>query len=134
MDCPIARRVRRYLGFLLAAIVLVPAWGSAQTVQGICVQASAASSPGAQGQPPRDRVPPAQRVGTAALKGRVVDGVTGNPVPRARVRLMSGPAGPRSPVLTDSTGAFEFTALPQGPYNLMVEKSTYLAGRYPGGR
>ena len=44
---------------------------------------------------------------------------------------MSGPAGPRSPVLTDSTGVFEFTALPQVPYNLMVEKSTYLEGRFP---
>jgi Carboxypeptidase regulatory-like domain len=130
MDCPITRPVRRYLGFLSMAIALVPAWGGAQTVQG-AVQALPAVPPAAQGQPPRDRVPPQQRVGTAALKGRVVDGVTGDPVARARVRLMSGPAGPRAPVLTDSTGVFEFTALPQGPYNLMVEKSTYMAGRYP---
>ncbi len=130
MDCPIARRVRRNLGFLLAAIALVPAPAGSQTVQG-GAQVLPPPPPGVQVQPPRDRVPPAQRVGTAGLKGRVVDGVTGDPVARARVRLMSGPAGPRSPVLSDSMGAFAFMALPQGTYNLMVEKSTYLSGRYP---
>ena len=62
-----------------------------------------------------------QRGGTAAIKGLVIDGVTGNPIPRARVRLMSGPAASRSPILTDSTGAFELTGLPEGPHNLMVE-------------
>ena len=44
---------------------------------------------------------------------------------------MSGPAGSRPPILTDSTGAFELTALPPGAHNLMVEKSTYLAVRFP---
>ena len=126
MDCPNTRRVRRSLGFLLAAIVLVSTWGGAQTVQGVAPQL-----PQVQGPPPRDRVPAPPRVGTAVIRGRVVDGVTGNPVPRARVRVMSGPQGSRPPVLTDAMGAFEFTALPPGPLNLMVEKSTYLAGRYP---
>ncbi len=130
MDCPIARRVRRYLGFLVAAIALVPASAGSQTVQG-AVPVRPPVPPTAQGQPPRDRVPPVQRVGTAALKGRVVDGVTGDPVPRARVRLVNSPSGPRPPVLTDSTGVFEFTALSQGSYNLMVEKSTYLTGQIP---
>ncbi len=76
-------------------------------------------------------MPLSQRAGTAVIKGRVVDGVTGNAIPRARVRLMSGPAGSRSPVLTDSTGTFELTALPSGAHNLMVEKSTYMPARYP---
>ena len=36
--------------------------------------------------PPRDRVPP-PRTGTGVIKGRVVDGVTGAAVARARVML-----------------------------------------------
>ena len=52
-------------------------------------------------------------------------------MPRARVRLVNSPSGPRPLVLTDSTGVFEFTALSQGSYNLMVEKSTYLTGQIP---
>ncbi len=43
---------------------------------------------------------------------------------------MNNPAQ-KPAVLADSTGAFEFTALPQGPISLMVEKSTYLTGRFP---
>jgi len=133
MDRLTSRRVCRHVGFLAAIVAFVPAWGTGQTptrpvpaIPGVLPQ-----PPEIQGQPPRDRVPQPPRVGTAVLKGRVVDGVTGNPVARARVRVMSGPAGPKPPVLTDALGAFEFTALPQGVYNVMVEKSTYLAGRYP---
>jgi hypothetical protein len=44
---------------------------------------------------------------------------------------VSGPAGSKPPILTDSTGTFELTALPSGAYNLMVEKSTYMAARFP---
>jgi hypothetical protein len=69
-------------------------------------------------------------VGTAVLKGRVVDGVTGNPIPRARVRMLNNPAQ-KPTVLTDGVGSFEFTGLPPGIYPLMVEKSTYITGRYP---
>lgn len=39
-----------------------------------------------QPQPPRDR-PPALTVGTGAIKGHVIDGTTGLPLARARVRL-----------------------------------------------
>ena len=53
--------------------------------------------------PPRDRpLAPAAPAGTGAIKGRVVDGQTGNAVVRARVRLMG--SGPRQPVvLTDES-------------------------------
>ena len=83
MDCPIARRVRRYLGFLVAAIALVPVSAGSQ-------QSRAQSRCARLFRLPRkasrlgNEFPPSQRVGTAALKGRVVDGVTGDPVPRAR--------------------------------------------------
>jgi Carboxypeptidase regulatory-like domain len=80
--------------------------------------------------PPRDR-PPAPTTGTGSIRGHVVDGSSGVPVARARVSLR-GPV-PRPPVLTDSTGAFEFTKLPEAPYILAAEKSTYLGGLYPDG-
>ena len=81
-------------------------------------------------QPPRDRPPARPRVDTAVVKGRVVDGVTGNPVARARVRMMGGSIGQKPPV-TDANGGFAFTALPQGGYSLTVEKSR-IAGAIPG--
>lgn len=81
--------------------------------------------------PPRDRMPP-PRTGTAAIRGRVVDGVTGAALARARVSVQ-GPI--RLTVVTDAAGGFAFSNLPAGPLMLFVEKSTYLSGRYPtGGR
>jgi Carboxypeptidase regulatory-like domain len=64
--------------------------------------------------PPRDR-PSVAQVGTAAIRGRVVDGVTGRAVARARVRL-DGRAR-KGPVLTDGNGEFAFSELPAGPYS-----------------
>jgi hypothetical protein len=81
------------------------------------------------GLPTRDS-PQAPRVGTGAIKGRVVDGQTGSPLSRARVRL-HGLAEPRPAVLTDESGKFAFTALPGPLYSLSVDKSTYLLGSYP---
>ena len=78
--------------------------------------------------PPRDRVPP-PRTGTGIVKGRVVDGVSGGPVARARVTLQ-GPGG-GTLVTTDADGNFSFSTLPAGPVMLMVQKSTYLMTRYP---
>ena len=76
---------------------------------------------------PRDRVPP-PRTGTGLVKGRVVDGVTGAAVARARVTLMGAT---RATVLTDASGAFVFSNLPPGSLNISVDKSTYLNSRYP---
>jgi carboxypeptidase family protein len=77
---------------------------------------------------PRDRRP-MQQTGTASLKGRVVDGVTGRPLRRARVRLMG--IVQKGPILTDDAGQFEFASLPQGSYGVNVDKSTYMPSRYP---
>jgi hypothetical protein len=78
----------------------------------------------------RDRLAP-RTTGTGALRGRVVDGETGKPIARARVRLMSGGPNNSVPVLTDSDGAFTLTGLPPGYVSMNVEKPTYLPGRYP---
>jgi hypothetical protein len=91
----------------------------------------AARAAGAQvtGRPPRDDRTQAPQIGTGAVKGRVVDGQTGSPVPRARVKL-HGNGEPRT-VITDGSGRFVFTALPAASYWLNVDKSTYLEGSYP---
>jgi hypothetical protein len=81
------------------------------------------------GLPPRDS-PQAARAGTGAIKGRAVDGQTGSPLARARVRLQ-GPGEPRPAVLTGDAGTFAFTGLPGALYSLTVDKSTYLLGSYP---
>jgi hypothetical protein len=76
---------------------------------------------------PRDRLPP-PKVGTSAVKGRVVDGATGSPIARARVRIGGGV---RPWVMTDASGAFAFAGLPAGPYTLSVDKRGYLPAAYP---
>lgn len=83
----------------------------------------------AQGRVVRDR-PPIPTTGTGLIKGRVVDGVSGAAVPRARVRLQGG-AGQRPSVLTDGAGGFVFKNLPAGAFILSVDKSTYMPARHP---
>ena len=82
---------------------------------------------GAEQVVPRDRVLP-PRTGTGSIKGRVVDGVTGAGVARARVMLMGNM---RATALTDASGSFVFANLPAGPVSISVDKSTYLNTRYP---
>jgi hypothetical protein len=102
-----------------AVVVALPAMTMAQVVD-----------PGSTQVPPmRDRVSP-PTTGTGVIKGRVVDGVTGAAVARARVRLTGGMA--RLPVVvTDAAGGFTFRNLPPGGFMLGVDKSTYLTARYP---
>jgi hypothetical protein len=117
------RGTGRLVGFTVALLFL-------RTVDAAAQQPRVTA--GIQILPGRDRPPgpPVVRVGTGVLKGRVVDGPTGAPVPRARVRIQGAASG-RGPVTTDGSGAFAFDNLPAGPITLMVEKSTYMPGRYP---
>jgi hypothetical protein len=93
----------------------------------------------AQSVLPRDRPDPPARAaaGTAAIQGRVVDGQTGLPLPRVRIRLngMSrmSPTGQPRGVTTDESGSFAFTGLPSGLFMISAEKSTYLPARFPAG-
>lgn len=114
--------LRVSLAIIVAVCAAFPARSAAQVV-----------TSGIQTVPPRDRVP-MPTTGTGVIKGRVVDGVNGAAIVRARVRLTGG-GGQRPSVLTDAGGAFSFTGLPRGAFTLMVEKSTYMGGRFPeGGR
>lgn len=81
-------------------------------------------------RPPRDprAEPSTPPVGTGTVSGRVVDAATGQPLPRARVRL-SGRA-PRS-VLTDAQGVFTFEKVAAGAVNLSAEKAAYVNAMLP---
>src|SRR3954469_17924488 len=107
---------------------ILPARVPAQTVSGGVSGGIIQGGPGGIVQgPPRDRVPP-PRTGTGSVKGRVVDGVTGAALARARV-IVQGPT--RMSVSTDASGAFALVNLPPGPINLSVDKATYLSTRFP---
>lgn len=99
----------------LLTLAAAPGWATAGQISG---------SPSV---PQRDRVAP-PRTGTAAIKGRVVDGVTGAAVARARV-IVQGAL--RVTAITDAAGTFTFTNLPAGSVVLSTDKSTYLQARYP---
>jgi 5-hydroxyisourate hydrolase-like protein (transthyretin family) len=82
-------------------------------------------------QPTRDapaRVqtePPAQ---TARISGRVVDAVSGRPMKMVTVRLISETGGRTGQ--TDESGAFDFTGLAAGRYNVRVQKAGYVSLAY----
>jgi hypothetical protein len=78
---------------------------------------------------PRDR-PPTPRTGTGTIRGRVVDGLTGDAIARARVRLMM-PGVTQSVVMSGGDGEFAFAKLPDGSFSISADKSTYLQGRFP---
>ena len=108
-------------------LLVLPASAPAQTVSGGVSGGIIQGPPGGIQGAPRDRVPP-PRTGTGSVKGRVVDGVSGNPVARARVTLQGAT---RVTVVTDASGAFAFANLPPGSISLGVDKSTYLNTRFP---
>lgn len=92
--------------------------------------------PGGMGQLPRrpvrdPRQPPAEATGTATVRGRVVDGITGMPIARAKVRV--GNTNPRTArvATTDAEGVFTLSKLQAGQVSLVAEKATYLQSTYP---
>ncbi len=84
--------------------------------------------PQPQGVPPRDRRPVPPQTGTASIRGRVVDGVTGQPIARAQVRITGRG---NVVVTTDASGTFVFTNLPAGRFTLYASKTTYLNATFP---
>jgi hypothetical protein len=66
-----------------------------------------------------------QQAQTGAVRGRVVDSVTGRAVPTATVHLRRN-GQVRSTVEADTTGAFSFDEAPEGVYSVEVEEQGYL--------
>jgi protocatechuate 3,4-dioxygenase beta subunit len=79
--------------------------------------------------PPRDAAAPAQ---TAAIRGRVLDATTRQPIPGARLTLAAAAGGAADhQALTDLDGRYEFSSLPPGAYVLAASpgdmRATHLA-------
>jgi hypothetical protein len=108
------------------AAVFVLAVGSSAFAQ----QQQQPQSPQPARIPPRDTRPAPPRTGTGIIRGRVVDGVTGQPLARVTIRLSSGPSATAT-LTTESTGAFEFINLPAGRYFIGLTKRGYMGGSYP---
>ena len=71
---------------------------------------------------PRDRPSIQPRIGTGTVRGRVVDGLTGDAIARARVRLMM-PGVTQAVVMSGSDGEFAFTKLPDGSFSARTTAS-----------
>ena len=72
---------------------------------------------------------PQFKTGTGRIRGRVVQGETGNPIRRAQVRLSGPEVGSRS-ATTDSEGRYEFTELPAGRFTISSTKSGFVSVNY----
>lgn len=64
---------------------------------------------------------------TGRLLGRVIEGATGEPIPRAHVRIESGPS-----TLSDLNGRFIFSALPAGSTDITVQALGYASKTVTG--
>ena len=86
-----------------------------------------------QEAPPRDPNAPGAPVaiGKGAISGTVTVAGSGQPARRARVSLSGGQGvgGSRS-TTTDDQGAFAFSALPEGRFNLSASKPGHVTGTY----
>ena len=73
----------------------------------------------------------AQQGATGAVRGRIVDSVTGRAVPTATVNLMRHQRV-HGTVETDTAGEFSFDQVPEGVYSVEVEEQGYLKAAPPG--
>jgi protocatechuate 3,4-dioxygenase beta subunit len=121
-------RVLVATAMLLAGLT---AWSSA------AAQAPAAGTSGAPGLPPRAAsTPPRSAKATGVISGRILAADTGLPLRRASVTVYgTGPnlpsdQGARRATITDAEGAFTFTDLPAGRYQLQASKAGYVDTEY----
>ncbi len=100
----------------------------------VALVASALAAASAQQAPPRDTSarPSAATTSTpdGRLAGRVVASDTGRPIKRARVFVNAAELPGGRGMLTDDSGAYEFTDLPAGRYAITASKSGYVQLSY----
>jgi hypothetical protein len=77
----------------------------------------------------RQEPPQAPKSGTGLILGRVVDALSGRPIPRARVSTWLG-HGEALEVLTDADGRFVLARLPAGPLTVRAQKGGYFDVEY----
>ena len=102
----------------------------------IAAQVPALSTPGQN--PPRDRpvrtrpadVPDLEPRANGIIRGRVVADESGVDRPIVKARVEVSRDGVPERMFTDSSGVFEFSALPAGHYTIFADKSGYAPTRY----
>ena len=77
--------------------------------------------------PARDKPDP---TGTAIIRGRIVDAVSGEPVRKARVHASSSVLASERTATTDVDGRYELKELPAGQFMVAASKPTYVAVSY----
>ena len=120
----------RTLGAVVLALLLCPA-AFAQTPS----PPSPLPPPGAPPRSPSPAMPPrdtsaSAATGTGRIRGRVVAADTGNPLPKAQIRLSSSEARIQQVALTDADGRFEFASLPAARYSIDVVRAGYVSLQY----
>src|SRR4051794_30086407 len=118
----------RYL--LLASIGTVGAlvFGPGAMESGRLAQGGGTAAPQGRGMP-RDQ-PPAEKKGTAVIKGRVTALDTGRPLRRVKISVNSPEVQENRAVSTGSDGRFEVANLPAASYSVSVLRSGYLRLSY----
>ena len=78
----------------------------------------------------RPSTPAMTPAATGRMTGRVVAADTGRPIKRARVFISAAELPGGRGILTDDSGAFDFTGLPAGRYTINASKSGYIQLSY----
>jgi carboxypeptidase family protein len=93
----------------------------------VCIAVALFISPVFAQAPPRDTVPP---IGTAAIRGRVIEASVDRPLANVEVRLYSSALKINNATLTDANGRYEFTGLPAGRYTIACSKPNFVRASY----
>ncbi len=117
-----------FAGFLLAVLAVVVTGVVASAQQQQQQQPGRPQTP-ARDTPAQPTPPAAAPAATGTISGRVLAADTGRPIPRARVLLSAAQFDGRG-ALTDNTGVFSLTGLPEGRFTLTVSKSGFVTLSY----
>jgi hypothetical protein len=137
-----SRLLTAVIGSLLVAIALPAPAARAERPAAVAAVAGGGQAPvftvpgGTVPQAPQRDGQQPPKPGTATLRGRVFAADSGQPLRKAQIRITSigpgvtGQAPENRLATTDASGAYEFTELRAGRYNLNAQKGSFIALQY----